>query len=171
MIPAREAYDSLILQSYSSRHKIMLLRQPTGRWWQLVRASRPTSKRLSTCISPHDSQNHSRFAESVKTTKRQRACSGRTSRIASWRASNQRFSMRLSRVLSGRCLVPVGESQMPQRVAFSELAPFFPRFHLAARRKRRFWEGVSALEEHIAELRGVCAGLPDRRKGPLAERA
>jgi hypothetical protein len=26
---------------------------------------------------------------------------------------------------------------------------------------------VSALEQHIAELRTVCAGLPDRRKGPL----
>jgi hypothetical protein len=42
-----------------------------------------------------------------------------------------------------------------------------PGFHLAARRKHRFWGGVSALEEPIAELRGVCAGLPDRRKGPL----
>ena len=27
---------------------------------------------------------------------------------------------------------------------------------------------MSALEEHIAELSAVCAGLPDRRKGPLA---
>ena len=26
---------------------------------------------------------------------------------------------------------------------------------------------MNPLEEHIAELRGVCAGLPDRRKGPL----
>jgi hypothetical protein len=26
---------------------------------------------------------------------------------------------------------------------------------------------VSALEEHLTELRAVCAGLPDRRKGPL----
>ncbi len=36
-----------------------------------------------------------------------------------------------------------------------------------ARGKPRFWECVSALEERIAELRTVCAGLPDRRKGPL----
>ena len=26
---------------------------------------------------------------------------------------------------------------------------------------------MSALEQHIAELSAVCAGLPDRRKGPL----
>ena len=26
---------------------------------------------------------------------------------------------------------------------------------------------MSALEQHIAELRAVCTGLPDRRKGPL----
>jgi hypothetical protein len=29
-------------------------------------------------------------------------------------------------------------------------------------------EGVSALGEHLSELRMVCAGLPDRRKGPPA---
>ena len=30
---------------------------------------------------------------------------------------------------------------------------------------------MSALEERIAELSKVCAGLPDRRKGPLTDRA
>ena len=30
---------------------------------------------------------------------------------------------------------------------------------------------MSALEERIAELSVVCAGLPDRRKSPLADRA
>ena len=38
---------------------------------------------------------------------------------------------------------------------------------LAARGEVRFWGGVSALEERIAGLSKVCAGLPDRRKGPL----
>lgn len=39
---------------------------------------------------------------------------------------------------------------------------------LAARGKHRFWGGVNALEQRIGELRLVCAGLPDRRKGPPA---
>ena len=38
---------------------------------------------------------------------------------------------------------------------------------LAARGEVQFWGGVSALEERIAGLSKVCAGLPDRRKGPL----
>src|ERR1700687_1597935 len=40
------------------------------------------------------------------------------------------------------------------------------RFRLAARLELRFDGEVTPLEQLIAELRGVCASLPDRRKAP-----
>ena len=61
----------------------------------------------------------------------------------------------------------VGESQTPPWRAFFVGRRHFRHSGLATRGKPRFWGCVSALEDYIADLRTVCAGLPDRRKGPL----
>jgi hypothetical protein len=50
---------------------------------------------------------------------------------------------------------------------FLRLKAPFGHSGLAARGKPRFWGCMSALEDCIAALRTVCAGLPDPRKGPL----
>src|SRR5271166_1760870 len=52
----------------------------------------------------------------------------------------------------------------------SHLPQHTRRSPLAARLDPGFDRGVSALEERIAELHEVCAGLPDRRKGPRRDR-
>jgi len=55
---------------------------------------------------------------------------------------------------------------MSQVVGFFVFPHSMEWFALAARLDFRFDARVSLVDELIAELKGVCAGLPDKRKGP-----
>ena len=65
-----------------------------------------------------------------------------------------------------RCLGKSVESSLPHAVFFLVASRGMRRFRLAARLELRFDGEVTPLEQLIAELRGVCASLPDRRKAP-----
>jgi hypothetical protein len=67
------------------------------------------------------------------------------------------------------CFNPISgliESEMPQALDFTTHSYRIWRFCLAARPQPRFDGRVTTLEALIAELREVCARLPDRCKGP-----